>query len=201
LGATFNPIHLGHLILAQSALETFDLAKVLFIPCRKPPHKDDTALISAAHRFAMVEAALEGDFRFEPCDVEIRRGGVSYAIDTLRDLQPRYRDAELHFIIGADALPELHLWKNIYSLLPLCRFVVFSRAGVDLAALTPDDLHLDPPWPERLLQNITVGPRVDISSTNIRYRIAEGMRIRYLVPAAVEMYIAEHGLYRSVDPC
>ena len=152
-------------------------------------------MIEARHRLAMVESAIEGDLRFESCDMEIRRGGVSYAIDTVAELTEAHPRSRLYFVIGADTLPELHAWKSIYEILSLCTFVTFARPGSGLSGLAHGDLELEPPWPERLLANVAGGQQVDISSTDIRYRVAEGMSIRYLVPAAVEMYIAEHGLY------
>lgn len=195
LGGTFNPVHNGHLILAQTALETLDLTRLLFVPCALPPHKKATGLLSPRHRMAMLTAATEDNFRFEVCDVEIRRGGVSYAIDTMSALCDRAPAADYFFIIGADALVELHMWKDIDRLLELCTFVTVPRSGVDVCSIQPGDLHLESPWPERLLGNVIKGRRIDISSSDIRYRVAEGMSIRYLVPRAVEMYIAEHGLY------
>jgi len=195
LGGTFNPVHIGHLILAQSALEAFDLEKVLFIPCGTPPHKETAGLIGAEHRLSMVEAALEGDFRFEALDIEIKRGGVSYAVETVAQLRERYRDADLLFIIGSDTLPELHLWKDIRTLLTLCRFACFLRPGFDVQSFLPEDLRLEPALARTVLENLTAARQIDISSTEIRYRIAEGLNIRYLVPREVEMYIAEHRLY------
>lgn len=196
-GGSFNPVHLGHLILAQDARETFDLARVLFIPCDRPPHKNSASLVPAAHRQAMLEAALEGNPFFEACDLEIRRGGPTYSIDTVQALKRLSPDQELFFIIGSDTLPELHLWKSIGDLLQLCRFVTIVRPGCDLRTIRPEDLRLPSPWPERLLEQAAAGHRVDISSSDIRHRVAEGMSIHYLVPPAVEMYIAEHGLYRT----
>ena len=195
LGGTFNPIHLGHLILAQTALETHDLAKVLFNPCARPPHKDATGLIAPEHRLAMVDAAIEGDWRLESSDIEIRRGGVSYAIDTVRELSVLNPDADLSFILGADELATLHQWKDIHDLLPLCAFVSFSRPGYDPARFDDKSLGLPPPWPGRLRRHVTQSRMIDISSSDIRYRVAEGLSIRYLVPQAAEMYIAEHALY------
>jgi nicotinate-nucleotide adenylyltransferase len=197
LGGTFNPVHLGHLLVAQAAFETLDLAKVLFVPCANPPHKEASILAASEHRSAMVAAAIEDDPRFDVSDVEIRRGGVSYAIDTVRILQSENPDASLHFLVGTDTLPELHLWRHIYSLLPLCSFVAFERPRFESRAIRPEDIHLDPPWPERLLRNILAGNMADISSSDIRHRIAEGLSIRYLVPPVVEMYIAEHRLYEG----
>jgi len=197
-GGTFNPIHIGHLIAAQSALEHFELAKVVFVPCAVPPHKDGGGLVDARHRLAMVQAAVEDDFRFEVSDVEVQRGGRSYTVDTASGFREGYPDAELCFIIGADTLSELRLWREIGRLLEMVRFVCLARPGTDVAGLQADPgrIGLPEPWPTTLLADVVEGRLVDISSSDIRYRIAEGMSIRYLVPAAVEMYIAEHSLYR-----
>ena len=195
LGGSFNPVHLGHLILAQDALEAFDLATVLFVPCDHPPHKPAASMVSVEHRAAMLEAALAGALPFEMCDLEIRRGGTTYSIDTVRALAKCYPEDELVFIIGSDTLPELHLWKDARDLLRLCRFVTLARPGFDLKAMTGKSLNLEPDLAKTLLANVAIGHQVDISSSDIRHRVAEGMSIRYLVPDAVDMYIAEHGLY------
>lgn len=195
LGGTFNPVHLGHLIMAKDAIELFDLTMVMFIPCFIPPHRKHTTPIAANHRLSMLAAAIEDDLCLELNNIEIRRGGVSYAIDTITALKKKSPAAELYFIIGTDTLLELHSWKNIYDLLELCTFVTISRPGFNTNTIKPEDLKLNSPWPERLLGNMAAGHGIDISSSDIRYRIAEGMSIRYLVPPAVEMYIAEHNLY------
>ncbi len=196
LGGTFNPVHLGHLIMAQDAIEQFDLAKVILLPCAQPPHKAPGGLAPAHHRLAMLEAAVEGDLHFEVSDMEIERGGLSYTIDSMRVLVAENPEAELCFIIGADSLVELHLWKDINRLLKLCRIVTIVRPGIDLAALEKLNLNLPAPWAEQLLADTRVGHLVDISSTDIRYRVVEGMPIRYLVSPVVDMYITEHSLYR-----
>lgn len=196
LGGSFNPVHLGHLILAQDALEAFDLTTVLFVPCDHPPHKPAASLASVEHRAAMLEAALTDSIPFELCDLEIKRGGTTYSIDTVRTLIKSYPEDELVFIIGADTLPELHMWKDAQELLHLCRFVTLARPGFDLKAMTAKSLNLDPDLAQALMANVAIGHQVDISASDIRYRIAEGMSIRYLVPDAVDMYIAEHGLYQ-----
>lgn len=196
LGGTFNPVHLGHLIMAKDAMEQFEFSKVLFMPSAQPPHKSPAELAPAHHRLAMLEAAVEGDLHFGVSDMEIRRGGVTYTIDTVRALSAEHPEAEICFIIGADSLVELHLWKEITELLKLCRIVTIARPGIDLAALKRLNLKLPAPWPERLLADVRTGHLIDISSTDIRYRVAEGMCIRYLVSPAVDMYITEHSLYR-----
>lgn len=197
LGGTFNPVHLGHLLLAQSAFETYDLDRVCFVPCRLPPHKEHAPLVSAEHRAAMIEMAIEGDIRFEMSRVELEREGPSYTIDTISWFREQYPDNELCFIIGADTLPELYMWRDIDKLLELCRFVSFERPGRSDVRLKPDDLNLPDPWPEKLLADYSKGAKIDVSSSDLRYRIAEGFSIRYLVPEAVEMYIAEHSLYQG----
>ena len=196
LGGTFNPLHVGHLVMAQAALEFLELSNVVFVPCAEPPHKKPVMLASGRHRLAMLEAAVEDEIRFEVSDIELTRGAPSYTIDTVTGFREMYLDADLYFIIGTDTLLELHLWKDIYPLLEMCTFVSVCRPDVDAGSMNKEKLNLDPPWPKRLLQNVVRGPLIDISSSNIRHRIAEGMSIRYLVHPAVEMYIAEHGLYR-----
>jgi len=200
LGGTFNPVHLGHLLVAQTAADRFELSRVLFIPCARPPHKSAARLLPAQHRYDMLALALEGDVRFEPCDLEVRRGGCSYTVDTARELRESLPGRMLYFILGVDSLLELHLWRDIYRLLTLCEFITLGRPGAKEGTIAEEDIQLDAPWSERLLANYVQGRMVDISSSDIRHRVAEGLSIRYLVPPAVEMYIAEHGLYGGGSP-
>ncbi len=196
LGGSFNPVHLGHLVLAQDALERYELDRVLFVPCAVPAHKCVDDLAEAQHRVAMLDHALTGDPRFDMSVVELGRAGVSYSIDTIRQLSEQASGTRFWFIIGADTLLELYTWKDIYRLLELCEFITFQRPGYQ-NGLTPEALHLDSPWPEHLLARVTEAHWMEISSSEIRRRVAEGLSIRYLVPFAVEMYIYEHGLYKS----
>lgn len=196
LGGSFNPIHMGHLMIAQSALEAFELSQVLFMPCYIQPLKDPAMLASPEHRVTMVEHAIIDNLQFELLDIEIKRGGASYAVDSVRQVREIIPAAEVVFIIGADTLPELHRWHDVYALLALCTVVTLLRPGMDAEALEKLDLKLNAPWPSRLKANMCYGRLVEISSSDIRHRIAEGMSIRYLVPQMVEMYIAEHHLYR-----
>lgn len=195
LGGTFDPIHLGHLILAQTAVEMLDLSRLLLVPCGDPPHKSVADIAPARHRLAMVEAALEDDLVCEPCGIEVHREGPSYSIDTVQEVRARFPDAGIYFIIGADTITELHSWHRIGELLQLCTVVTFRRPGV--SKLTPEDLKLPGPIARVLLENVMESRLVEISSSDIRYRIAEGMSIRYLVPQEVTMYISEHRLYGS----
>jgi nicotinate-nucleotide adenylyltransferase len=199
MGGTFNPIHIGHMIIAQNALEDLGLSKIMFIPCAIPPHKDATPVVSAEHRKQMVLLAIEDSLFFEESDIELNRDGPSFAIDTIRSLYDKSPDTEFFFIIGSDSLKELYLWKDIYSLLPLCRFITYSRPGTDVTELKEADIFLDKPWPKRLLQDVYRGRHIEISSSDIRYRLAEGLSIQYIVPEPVVMYIYEHGLYGSKD--
>lgn len=197
LGGTFNPIHMGHLTLAQSAFEMYDLDRVIFVPCSVPPHKELMPLASAEHRLAMLEMAIESDIRFDISRAELDRPGPSYSIDTVSWFKEQEMVQELFFIIGSDTLPELHLWKDIDKLLQMCRFISFERPGSEQSRLKPEMLQLSDPWPEKLLADYCKGVRVEISSSELRYRIAEGFSIKYLVPESVEMYIAEHSLYQT----
>ena len=192
-GGTFNPVHLGHLIVAQDACDQFELNKILFIPCAIPPHKAIGNLADNQHRLRMLDACLEGDPHFESSNLEIERGGVSYTFETVRELRRQDPGAEWFLILGSDSLLELHTWRLVGELLKEVPIVTLIRPGTPLP--TPEALGLPAPWPERLLGNVRVGHQIEISSGDIRRRCAEGLSIRYLVHPAVEMYIAEHGLY------
>jgi nicotinate-nucleotide adenylyltransferase len=195
-GGSFNPVHLGHLVLAQDACERYELERVLFMPCAQAPHKTSLGLAEARHRLAMLELVAEHDDRFTVSSLEIQRGGVSYTIDTVQELQRRHPEARLFFLIGADSLRDLHTWKNIDQLLECCEFLSFRRPGVS-RQFAPEELGLPGEWAQHLLNHFIEGHEVGISSSEIRRRVAEGMSIRYLVPPAVEMYISEHHLYRA----
>lgn len=198
-GGSFNPVHHGHLMAAQSALETFDLSQVWFVPSRVAPHKTQPRQADPDHRLAMLRLATEHNLDFDVCDEEIRRGGVSYTVDTVERLRSRHPRTRFSFIVGSDTLADLHGWKDIGRLLTLCDIVTIARPGFDLNTLGANALNLPPPWPEKLLARAAAGVRMDISSSDIRHRVAEGMSIRYMVPPEVEMYIAEHALYQGGD--
>jgi nicotinate-nucleotide adenylyltransferase len=186
LGGTFNPIHLGHLLIAQDALEAAGLDRVLFVPAATPPHKPLDGEVSATHRQRMVKLAIAGDSRFILDNREIRRGGKSYSVDTLAELRRRYPRTDFYFIIGADSLSELHLWKDARQLVKLCRFIAVTRPGYR-------------PKPARLpglrYRFLDTHPCA-ISSRDIRQRLCRGQSIRYLVPPAVLRYIQQQKLYQ-----
>ncbi|MFH0907898.1 MAG: nicotinate-nucleotide adenylyltransferase [bacterium] len=198
-GGTFNPVHLGHLVMAQDAFEQFSLSRVLFLPASTPPHKAGPHVASAEHRLAMLRLAVEPDPRFEVCEEEIRRSGVSYTIDTIRHLKEHDPGAALFFIIGSDTLRELHTWKDIHTLLELCDFVTLARPGFAVDNLTSAQLRIKDPWPERLARNVILGHLVELSSTDIRIAAEHGRSIRYLVPEPVERYIRDTRLYQSQE--
>jgi len=199
LGGTFNPIHMGHLIMAEEACQHHHLSKVLFIPTYIPPHKYVNDLAEAHHRNQMVKAAISGKSRFEVSDLEIMREGKSYTIDTVHEILDHYgKDNEVFLIMGADSLNELELWKNIKRLSQLCHFVIVNRPGFKteasarLVEIIGNDKVLDM---ERL--RIEIDP-IGISSTEIRKRLKDGIEIQGLVPECVEAYIKERGLYSPI---
>jgi nicotinate-nucleotide adenylyltransferase len=194
LGGTFNPIHLGHLLIAQDAVEQLDLDRVKFIPSATPPHKKYEGNATAAQRLAMVRLAIRGSARFELDDIEVRRSGTSYSVDTLTSLRRRDPQAQFYFIIGADSLQELHRWRDVERLVRLCTFVTVPRSSFELGPVV--DPKVDAATRRRLLQHVLRGHACDIASRDIRARVARGESIRYLVPDAVLRYIKRHKLYR-----
>ncbi len=197
LGGSFNPVHHGHLILAQDALDAFALDRVWFLLSPRPPHKPDAPLAPAERRAAWLEAAVADDPRFALCRAELDREGPSYTIDTLRALRAAHPQHTFVFLIGADTLRELHTWRQIGDLLDLVEFAALARPETPPEALRPADLRLPPPWPERLLARCVAGHSVRISSSDIRKRLAAGQSVRYLVPPAVERLLRDWNGYGS----
>lgn len=208
LGGTFNPVHLGHLRVAEEIREAFDLETVYFIPAFIPPHKDAHAASPPEERLGMLRAALRGNGCFRVSDLEVKRGGVSYTIDTLKRFETRSDD--VHFIIGADAFRLIDTWHRYEELFYHAHFIVMTRPASE-AGNIPDML------PAGIREKITPcgdgkgtylhesGRRIylhrvtqlDISSTKVRDLLNEGRSIRYLVPPAVERIIIQRRLYRS----
>jgi nicotinate-nucleotide adenylyltransferase len=181
-GGTFDPPHLGHLIVAQDAWAALSLERLRFMPAAVPPHKTAVVMTPAAVRRELLAAAIGEDARFEVDDVELRREGPSYTVDTLRALRARAPAEELVLLIGADQYAEFSTWREPSAILELARVVVLTRDGA-AASRRGDGVE----W--------LAVTRIDISSTEIRRRVAAGEPIRYLVPEAVERKIRERALY------
>lgn len=211
LGGTFNPVHYGHLAAAEEVMHRLGLDKVLFIPTFIPPHKQDEDLPSGAHRLEMVRIAVQGNPAFEPSDIEIRRGGRSYTIDTIEELHRSLPGAEFYFLTGIDTFLEIQTWHRWQHLLAQCIFVVLSRPGYRFTDLERIDF-MRPSRPDfekmdggSLAQAVVrtgaysvfleMIPLYDISSTDIRARVKQGGSVKYLLPDAVENYIIKNKFY------
>ena len=193
MGGTFDPIHLGHLVIAEAAREELALSEVIFIPAAQPPHKPGRKVAASAHRLRLVQLAVEGNPFFRALDVEMRREGPSYSYDTLRDLVETHGESvDFYFIVGGDEISAIFTWHRVAELFSLCHFVAARRKGSSLS-LDEVRTHLG----EEALSCIRLvqAPELEISSTDIRRRLQEGRSIRYLVPEKVEAYIYKEGLY------
>ncbi|MBO8126170.1 MAG: nicotinate-nucleotide adenylyltransferase [Firmicutes bacterium] len=193
MGGTFDPIHYGHLMTAEEARERFGLDKVLFVPSGHPPHKKLTDVSDAEHRYLMTVLATLSNPAFEVSRVDVDREGITYTVDTLRDLHRLYPDDELYFITGADAVLEIITWKDAHRLVELCDFIAATRPGYPIDALEEKlgALYTDC----RECFHFVEVPALAISSTDIRARVREGRPIRYLLPESVVYYIEKNGLY------
>jgi nicotinate-nucleotide adenylyltransferase len=199
LGGSFDPIHTAHLVIAESCLDLAGLDLIRFVVAASPPHKLDRRLAAEEHRLAMTRIAVKGNPRLEVDDREMHRTGPSWTIDTIREvLAEMAPEDRVAWIIGADSLPELSSWKDIQDLLDLVDFITAVRPGYDVEpALRGLTDHIAPERVQRLREGVIAMPRLEISSTDIRERVAAGRSIRYLVPDAVAAYIDEQGLYRA----
>ena len=186
MGGTFNPPHIAHLICAEEVYDLLKFDKVLFIPSARPPHKNNNEIVDAHHRYEMTVLATKDNPHFEASRIELDRPGRSYTIETVKELKRQYGVSEIHWIVGADAILEMLSWKSINELLEICNFVGINRPGYDISRAD-----------ERILKKVTSlnVTNIDISSSEIRLRIKQGLSIRYLVPTEVEDYIYRNGLY------
>ena len=196
LGGTFDPVHLGHLIIAGEAAEQLSLDRVVFVPAGNPWFKEGNYITPASARLEMLRLAVESNPLFCIDTQELERDGPTYTVDTLEELRNRLGgDVELYFIIGLDAVAELARWKKPERIVELCRFAAMRRPGYTrLEAQALDEVV--PGVGERVcpIENI----QVEISSSDIRRRVQEGLSIRYLVPEPVERYIRDKGIYRTL---
>jgi len=195
LGGTLDPVHHGHLFAAEEVRATYELDRVLFIPCGQAPHKDDREIAPAEHRYVMCALATAPNPRFHASRLEIDRPGPSYTVDTLRQLRQVYgSDTELVFIIGADAVLDIDTWHMPDAVLREARCVAVPRPGSELHDL-PSVIGEERASRVEMLEL----PELDISATDIRRRVGEGRPIRYLTPDAVVAYIEREGLYTEAD--
>jgi nicotinate-nucleotide adenylyltransferase len=199
LGGTFDPIHHGHLAIAEEAREALGLARVLFVPAAEPPHKPDRRIAPAEDRLAMVELAIAGNPAFAVSRIEMDRPGPSYTVETVAALAAEARavgdEPDLVFIMSGETLRELPTWHEPERLLDLCRLAVVPRGG----HVTPDAAWLSAHFPGRE-DRVTIlpGPLLAVSGSVVRARAAAGRSIRYLVPDAVARHIVDHALYTDL---
>ena len=192
MGGTFDPVHTGHLVIAEEARARFGLDEVVFVPAAEPPHKPGADISPAEDRYAMVLLATASNPFFSVSRVELDRPGPSYSIDTIRQFRSSYAGASLYFLTGADAVLEILAWRDPEALIRECRFIAAARPGYDLSQLQRR-------LPEHFLAAIDtlVVPGVDISSSDICRRVREGASITYLIPEPVEDYIRKRRLYEG----
>lgn len=185
IGGSFNPIHIGHLILANTVLEELNLDEMIFVPCYIQPLKGDKDFASSTHRLEMVKLAIQSNPEFTLSDIEINRKGKSYTVDTLKFFKKKYEN--LYFVIGADNIKDFHKWKEPDTILKIANLIVTNRGGINIQI--PEKIR------GKKIISCTI-PQIEISSTMIREKIRNGQSIKYLVPEAVENYIIQNNLYK-----
>ena len=187
LGGSFDPVHFGHLLAAQDVYEQYHLDRLLLVPAAQAPLKPQEVQSSPEDRLAMLQAAIEWDKRLEVSDVELRRGGVSYTIDSARHFRAEFPRDELYWIIGGDQLPQMNRWKDIGELARLVEFIFLERPGhpaKEMPVLGEVRLHR------------CDGHLIEISSSELRQRVRRGLSLHYFCPQKVITYIETHRLYR-----
>lgn len=194
-GGTFNPIHYGHLLICEGIREEYNLEKVVFIPARIPPHKDKNEIIQASHRLEMAKLAIKDNPFFEVSDMELKREGSSYTIDTVRIYKNLYNIDRMGLILGADSLINFETWRNFTDIFPLVDIYVASRPDFDAQTLEKTIQRFENEFEAKI--NKYSLRTMDYSSTEIRDRISKGLSIKYLVPPAVEEYIYKAELYND----
>ena len=199
LGGTFDPPHLGHLLIGETARVELDLEMVVFVPAGEPWLKSGQRITPACHRLRMVQLAVADNPDFCVSDCEVRRQGATYTVDTLRQLREDYPSGtDLYFIVGSDVLEQFHRWKEPEAILDLCRLAVINRPGGSSCGIAT----LAERFPEAIADGGVVSvdsPQVDFSATELRRILAEGKSSRYQIPDAVAAYIGEHNLYTETE--
>lgn len=193
-GGTFDPVHLGHLVLAEQCYEQAELDVVWFVPAGTPPHKGDLSVSAPKHRMEMLNLAISGTPHFALCAIELERAGLSYTVETLAQLQTLHPSDEFELIVGADMLADFRNWREPERIASLCRLIAVNR-GDDVAGVQTLAVQLQNDLQARI--RVIEMPAIDISATDIRRRAKAGKSIRFLTPRGVEMYIAANRLYSS----
>lgn len=193
IGGTFDPIHYGHLVVAEEVRQKFGIQKVIFIPAARPPHKMGQEISEPHHRVNMTRLATASNRYFEVSTIEIERQGLSYTIDTVQEIKSIYKIETVYFITGADAVLEILNWKEAEKLLNMCTFIAATRPGYNLNNLKETLKSLPGEIFKKTLP-LEV-PALSISSSDIRQRVREGRSIKYLLPEPVEQYIKENKIY------
>ena len=194
MGGTFNPIHLAHLYIAYEAKEELNLDKIIFMVAGNPPHKKESKIIDSKYRYNMVQKAIEGYEGFEISDYEIKKNGYSYTYETLQYLKKQDDNVEVFFIAGADSVMAIEKWRNTDLVLNNCTFVAFNRGEYNKSILEEQKHKLEKKYDAKIvILNVT---DIDISSSMIRERIANGKRVDFFLPEEVKKYISENKLYR-----
>lgn len=193
IGGTFDPIHHGHLILAEYSRIFFKLEEVIFIPAGTPPHKGKEGISSIGHRYHMTLLATNTNPYFTISTIEMERKGPNYTIETIKQLKKKNKDVDYYFILGEDSLKEIHTWKDYDKLLEICKFIVAPRPYANRKSLVDKANELNEIYGGPIY--ILDAPLIGISSTEIRDRVKMGLSIKYLVPESVEQYIDKYKLY------
>jgi nicotinate-nucleotide adenylyltransferase len=195
-GGSFDPVHYGHLLLAEWCREACALDEVWFVPAATAPHKKDHAAASGTARVEMLKLAIGGHAAFVVSTIELDRGGVSYTVDTLAEIRSRNADAELFLLMGSDSLSDLPHWREPARICELALPVVVHRAGTPAPDFAPLSSLLSPERLAEMERHVVDMPQVELSSSEVRRRVAAGQSIRYQTPRAVEKYLEAHALYR-----
>lgn len=194
-GGTFDPVHVGHLIMAEQCREQARLDQIWFIPAARPPHKKEQVLTAFDKRVEMLRLAIAGQPAFEVNEVEATRPGPSYTAETLAELQTNFPGAQFQLIIGSDCLPDLPHWYQPSRIVELAGLLIVTRPGWPTWPVETLPKELGLPHGSSLQQQIVPIPLIEISSSDLRQRVAAGRSIRYMVPKAVECYIETHRLF------
>lgn len=196
MGGTFDPIHFGHLIAAETVREKYSLDKVIFLPSGNPPHKDRKRVTSKEDRYSMVQMATASNQYFDVSRMEIDREGYTYTIDTIREfVSVSSERTNIYFITGADAVYDILTWKDADKLLSVCRFIAVTRPGYNKKELEEEINTIKSNHKCNI--NILEIPDIAISSTDIRQRVSKGNSIKYLVPESIESYIQKNAIYQN----